>query len=203
MVFSFSNMIIQSAINSLGATTIAASTVALNFEIWAFHVLNAFSQTCTAFVGLNYGAKKLKRCIRIIRWCMIEAVVTSIVVALFFILLRKPLVSLFTKDAAVAKLAYLRMLWIISFEFISMVMDVFSGALRGWGFSLLPAVITIGGVCVLRIVYVYTVFVNWPDFGVLIAVYPLSWLVTAIGISISYFAVKKKVIARQMQIWKA
>jgi len=203
MVFSFSNMIIQVAINSLGSVAIAATTVALNFEIWAFYVLNSFSQACTAFVGLNYGAKKLKRCIHITRWCMLEGIAASIVVALFFILLRKPLVALFTTDTAVAEWAYLRMYWIISFEFISIVMDVFSGTLRGWGFSLLPAVITIVGVCVLRIIYVYTIFSAWPDFGVLMAVYPLSWLVTATGITIAYFTVKKKVIAQQMRVWDA
>ena len=201
MVFSFSNMIIQSAINSLGPVAIAASTISLNFEIWAFHVLSGFSQACTAFVGLNYGAKKLKRCIRITRWCMLEAIIASIFVALFFVLLRKPLVSLFTTDPVVAEWAYLRICWIISFEFISMVMDVFSGALRGWGFSLLPAVITIAGVCVLRVIYVYTIFASRPDFGLLMAVYPLSWLVTATGITISYFAVKKKIIAAQMRVW--
>jgi len=196
-------MIIQVAINSLGSVAIAATTVALNFEIWAFYVLNSFSQACTAFVGLNYGAKKLKRCIHITRWCMLEGIAASIVVALFFILLRKPLVALFTTDTAVAEWAYLRMYWIISFEFISIVMDVFSGTLRGWGFSLLPAVITIVGVCVLRIIYVYTIFSAWPDFGVLMAVYPLSWLVTATGITIAYFTVKKKVIAQQMRVWDA
>ena len=194
MVFSFSNMIIQVAINSLGAVAIAASTVSLNFEMWAYYILTGFSQACTAFVGLNYGARKLKRCVQITRWCMLEAIVASILVALFFVLLRKPLVALFTADAVVAEWTYLRICSIISFEFISMVMDIFSGALRGWGFSLLPAVITIVGVCVLRVIYVYTVFATWPDFGVLMAVYPLSWFVTATGITIAYFAVKKKVI---------
>ena len=153
MVFSLSNMIIQAAINSLGSAAIAASTVALNFEMWAYHVLTGFSQA-----------------------------------------LRKPLVALFTADSVIAEWAYVRICWIISFEFISMVMDVFSGALRGWGFSLLPAVITTAGICVLRVIYVYTVFAGWPDFGVLMAVYPLSWLVTAIGITIAY-------IATQMGAW--
>lgn len=197
MVFSFSNMIIQFAINSLGAVAIAASTVSLNFEMWAYYILTGFSQACTAFVGLNYGARKLKRCIQITRWCMLEAIVASILVALFFVLLRKPLVALFTADAVVAEWTYLRICSIISFEFISMVMDIFSGALRGWGFSLLPAVITIVGICVLRVIYVYTVFAAWPDFSVLMAVYPLSWFVTATGITIVYFAVKKKVIANE------
>ena len=201
MVFSLSNMIIQAAINSLGSAAIAASTVALNFEMWAYHVLTGFSQACTAFVGLNYGARKLKRCIRITRWCMLEGIIASIFVSLFFVLLRKPLVALFTADPVIAEWAYVRICWIISFEFISMVMDVFSGALRGWGFSLLPAVITTAGICVLRVIYVYTVFAGWPDFGVLMAVYPLSWLVTAIGITIAYFTVKKKIIATQMGAW--
>ena len=201
MVFSLSNMIIQVAINSLGSAAIAASTVALNFEMWAYHVLTGFSQACTAFVGLNYGARKLKRCIRITRWCMLEGIIASIFVSLFFVLLRKPLVALFTADSVIAEWAYVRICWIISFEFISMVMDVFSGALRGWGFSLLPAVITTAGICVLRVIYVYTVFAGWPDFGVLMAVYPLSWLVTAIGITIAYFTVKKKIIATQMGAW--
>lgn len=196
-VFSFSNMIIQAAINSLGSVAIAASTVSLNFEIWAYYVLSAFSQACTAFVGLNYGARKLKRCLTIIKWCMLEAVIASLGVAAFFILLKEPLVRLFTTDPAIAEWAYLRMYWIISFEFISMVMDVFSGALRGWGFSALPAGITIFGVCVLRIIYIYTVFAAWPDFGVLMAVYPVSWLVTAGGISAAYFYVKHKVVMRQ------
>lgn len=199
MVFSFSNMIIQSAINSLGSVAIAASAVSLNFEIWVYHVLSSFSQACTAFVGLNYGARKLKRCLRVVRWCLLEGVLASLFAGVFFALFRGPLVRIFTPDAVIAQWTYIRIFWIISFEFISTIMDVFSGALRGWGYSLLPAVVSIGGVCVLRITYVYTFFSRYPDFSVLMAVYPLSWLITMLGIAAVYYYVKRRVIMQQMQ----
>lgn len=199
IVFSFSNMIIQSAINSLGSVAIAASAVSLNFEIWVYHVLSSFSQACTAFVGLNYGARKLKRCLRVVRWCLLEGVLASLFAGVLFALFRGPLVRIFTPDAVIAQWTYIRIFWIISFEFISTIMDVFSGALRGWGYSLLPAVVSIGGVCVLRIIYVYTFFSRYPDFSILMAVYPLSWLITMLGIAAAYYYVKRRIIMQQMQ----
>ena len=146
-VFAVANIVIQSAINSLGTIVMAASSAALNIEICVYDILNSFSQACTTFVGQNYGAGNLKRCRKILGLCIIEDAIATALMILFVILLGKTLLSLFNNDPRVINIGYTRLLIIFTAYTFSMLYENMSGYLRGFGISLLPAILTTIGVC--------------------------------------------------------
>ena len=198
MVFSFANLIIQGAINSLGADVMAASAAAFTIEINVYCFLGAFGQAATTFVGQNYGANKLERCKRA-TWVAIglNAAVTSVLTAIVLIF-GKELLSMFQNDAKVIELGYIRLLYIVGPEIVCIFLDGLSGALRGYGISLPPALLALIGVCGVRITWVYTVFAETPTYEVLMATYPVSWFATAIFIAIAY-----KYYISRIKPWKA
>lgn len=179
-VFSISNIIIQSAVNSLGTAVMAASSAAFNVEIFAYYVFNSFSQACTTFVGQNYGAGKIDRCKKTLAISILEDAVasgTTIVIVLFF---GRFLLSIFNNDPEVIELGYMR-LQVIFFAYIfSMLYEIMSGYMRGFGISLTPAILTTLGICVIRIVWIKTVFPNNPSFRTIMDVYPISLASTAV-----------------------
>ena len=192
MVFSVSNIIIQIAINNLGSEYIAASAIALNYEFAAFFILSAFSQAATTFVGQNFGAKNLVRCRQIMRWCVgMNFVVTSII-CLSMSFFAQPLSVMFTSDAEIIEYAVLRIRYILTFEALNVLIETFSGGMRGVGYSLYPAAVCFLGVCVFRVIYIYTIFAAEPTFEVLMRVYPVSWVVTVFLVVGAYFYVFKK-----------
>lgn len=178
-VFAVANIVIQAAINSLGTVVIAASSAAFNIEIIAYDVLNSFSQACTTFVGQNYGAGQIKRCKKTLVLCIIEDAIASastILVVLFF---GKNLLSLFNNDPQVIEYGYTRLLLIFSAYTFSMLYENMSGYLRGFGISLVPAILTVIGVCVVRLIWIYTVFPLHRSFRTIMMAYPLSLSITA------------------------
>lgn len=179
-VFAVANIVIQSAINSLGTMVIAASSAAFNIEIFAYDVLNSFSQACTTFTGQNYGAGQLKRCKKVLILCIIEdAIVTA--GAIFLILLSgKMLLSIFNNDPKVINTGYTRLIMVFSAYTFSMLYENLSGYLRGFGISLVPAVLTIIGVCGVRIFWIFVVFPLHKTFKVIMTAYPVSLSVTAV-----------------------
>ena len=183
-VFAIANIVIQSAINSLGTTVMAASSAALNLELFAYYVLNSFSQACTTFVGQNYGAGKLDRCKKILRLCLLEDAIASVTAILLVLISGKFLLSFFSNDPEVIEIAYTRLLIVFTAYISSMLYEVMSGYLRGFGISLVPAIITMVGVCLVRIVWIHTVFPVHRTFQTILLAYPLSLTVTAILIFI-------------------
>ncbi len=184
-VFAVANIVIQSAINSLGTMVIAASSAAFNIEIFAYDVLNSFSQACTTFTGQNYGAGQLKRCKKVLILCIIEdAIVTA--GAIFLILLSgKMLLSIFNNDPKVINTGYTRLIMVFSAYTFSMLYENLSGYLRGFGISLVPAVLTIIGVCGVRIFWIFAVFPMHKTFRVIMTAYPVSLSVTAVLIFVA------------------
>lgn len=193
MVFSFSNVIIQSALNQLGSVAVAGSAAALNYEYFAFFVLSSFSQAAVTFISQNYGAQKKDRCRKIVKYCWILGAVSIAVVSTLFILFAYPLVGIFTPDIAVAKLAVLRMRYVLSFYLVNMTIEVLSGCMRGLGYSFVPASVCVIGICGVRILWIFTIFKKMVTFEGLMIVYPVSWIITVIAIVISFFVVKKKI----------
>lgn len=186
MVFSLSNLCIQSAINQLGADVMAASSAAFNIEIFAYYVINSFGQACTTFVGQNYGAGKIDRCRRVAKISLLLDFAITSVICILLMVFGRPLLGLFNRDPAVASIGMVRLRYIVSAEVINVVMEVMSGAMRGYGYSLVPAIITFVGVCGIRISWVYTVFRASQGFHTLMMVYPISWAVTAAALCIAY-----------------
>lgn len=186
MVFSISNLCIQSAINSLGADVMAASSAAFNIEILAYYLVNSFGQACTTFVGQNYGARNIPRCRKVTRVSLAIDVGLTTVVSFLILGFGRPLLGIFNGDPAIASFGIIRLRYILAAEAVNAVMEILSGAMRGYGYSLMPALITFVGVCGIRITWVYTIFRMSPDFNTLMMVYPLSWIATAIALVVLY-----------------
>lgn len=179
-VFAAANIVIQSAINSLGTVVMAASSAAFNIEVMTYYILNSFTQACTTFVGQNFGAGQLKRCKKTLFLCLFEGAIAlgcGIAAILFF---GRSLVALFNSDPEVVANGYLRLLYIMPAHVFSLFYEVMSGYLRGFGISLAPAVLTTLGVCGVRITWVQFVFPQSPTLATLMTVYPISLGVTAL-----------------------
>ena len=193
MVFSLSNLCIQSAINSLGADVIAASAAAFNVEIFAYFVLNSFGQACTTFVGQNLGAGNMERCRRATRICMVQDFVFTAAISGVILLSGHALLRIFNPDPEVVRIGYIRILILISAELVNVIIEILSGAMRGHGQSLIPAIVSLVGICGVRIIWVYTVFPFSKTFATIMAAYPLSWAITALVLVISYFMMMRKI----------
>ena len=184
-VFAVSNIVIQSAINSLGTVVMAASSAAFNIEIITYDILNSFSQACTTFVGQNFGAGKLRRCRRTLALCITEGVIivaAAVTVLLFF---GKSLLAVFNSDPEVVETCYIRLMMVMLSHLFSLLYEVMSGYLRGFGISLAPALLTILGVCGIRIAWIRFVFPYRRTFQTIMMAYPISLSTTMLLIFIA------------------
>lgn len=179
-VFSFSNIVIQFAVNSLGTVVMAASSAALNLEILTYDILFAFNQACTTFTSQNYGAGKLGRCRRTLFITIGEAAGTLAVAVAAVLFFGRPLLAIFNSDPAVVDIGYIRLMTVIPAHFFSLLYEIQSGYLRGFGISLIPSVLTIAGVCGIRLAWIQWVFPLDPTFQRIMMVYPVSLGVTAL-----------------------
>lgn len=184
-VFAMANIVIQSAINSLGTTVIAASSAAFNLEILAYYVLNSFSQACTTFVGQNYGAGNMRRCRKVLGLCLAEDAIASAAAIGLILISGKFLLSIFNHDPEVIQIGYVRLVTIFSAYVFSMLYEVMSGYLRGFGISLVLAILTTIGVCGIRFAWIYIVFQKSQTFQTIMLVYPVSLAATAVLIGIA------------------
>ena len=178
-IFSVSNIIIQSAINSLGIVVMAASSAAFNIEIIAYDVLNSFSQACTTFVGQNYGAGQIKRCKKTMQLSFLEGAIATFVSVVVLLLSARSLLAIFNSDPEVIAIGYIRLATILPAYVFCLIYEILSGYLRGFGISLAPALLTMLGVCGIRIAWVKFVFPTSMTFQTVMWVYPISLGATA------------------------
>ena len=184
-VFSAANIIIQSAINSLGTLVAAASSAAFNIEIFSYYVLNSFGQACTTFTGQNYGARKFDRCRKSLKLCLLEGIVIEGLMVSFLLFFGRDLISVFKPgNPELVEIGYVRVMFITTAHLLSLFYDVMSGYMRGYGISLSPALVTMCCICGIRIIWIYTVFEQFRSFTSIMAVYPLSLGVNALAIFI-------------------
>ena len=158
----------------------AASSAAFNIEVVAYDVLNSFSQACTTFVGQNYGAGKLDRCRKTLVLCLVEDALASGIAILLVLGSGHFLLSIFNRDPEVIALGYTRLMTVFTAYFFSMLYEVMSGYLRGFGISLVPALLTMLGVCGVRILWIATAFPRSRTFQTILLAYPLSLAATAV-----------------------
>lgn len=184
-VFSAANIIIQSAINSLGTLVAAASSAAFNIEIFSYYVLNSFGQACTTFTGQNYGARKFDRCKKSLKLCLLEGIVIEGLMVAFLLFFGRNLIAIFKPgNPELVEIGYVRVMFITTAHLLSLFYDVMSGYMRGYGISLSPALVTMCCICGIRIIWIYTVFEQFRSFTSIMAVYPLSLGVNALAIGI-------------------
>ena len=190
--FAISNMTIQSSINTFGALAMAGTTAVLGLEGIVYVGSFAFHQTSISFVAQNLGGQKFKRILKSLYSCFICATVVTSVMGWVMFLFGREILAVFNPNPEVIDWGILRMKILFTTYGLCGIMDVMSGALRGLGRSVMPAVITLIGVCVLRIVWVYTVFPVHPTMGNLMLSYPISWfLVAAVSSAILFFLYRK------------
>lgn len=187
MIFSFANIIVQSAVNSLGTTIMAASSAAYNLEIFSYYVMNSFGQACTTFVGQNYGAGRMDRVRRGVLECLGLSALITIGLSAVLYTWGGGIYRLFTNDAAVLARG-MEILHFLAPAFILYVcIEIYSGALRGVGDCWIPMIITAMGVCVLRILWVVAVVPFRPAMSTIIISYPMSWATTTALFNVYYF----------------
>ena len=192
-IFSISNVFIQSGINSFGENAIAGSSLALNFEYFTYDIANAFAQAAVTFTSQNYGAGDLSRCKKIFRYCMLFGVVFTEILSAVFMIWDDFFVSIYTTSSAVAAFAISRMRHVCSLEGLTATYEVESAALRGMGKSLEPAIFTVLGTVVFRLIWMATIFRLVPTFEMLMDVYVASWVFTGGALLIVYLRHMRKV----------
>ncbi len=197
-LYSVANIVIQGAINSLGATVMAGSSASSSIESMSYYVINAFGQAATTFVGQNNGAHRQDRCARTLRLCLVEAYALCGTIIALIVIFGRGLVGVFNPNPAIVAQGYTRVRFVISSQLFSIAIDVFSGYLRGYGYSLWPAVWTFFSIVVIRLAYVFLLFPQNPTFPFLLAVYPITLGLNAAGLVVMWALVHRS-LARQPQ----
>ncbi len=194
-LFSFSNVIIQSSINSFGSPAIVAgNTAASNVEAYIYATQNALSQTTLTFVGQNAGARRFDRVKRCVLWSTLVITVIGSILGGIAILLGEQLLGIFIPGNAEAiDRGMIRLTIFCATHFICGIMETGCFSMRGLGRSFAPMIVSLLGSCVFRIIWVYTVFAAFPTLTVLFVSYPISWAMTAlVHYLMLFFALRKE-----------
>ncbi len=177
-VFSLSNVVIQSSVNSFGSVVIAGNAASSNIGNFVYQAMNTFQQAITCFAGQNIGARKPRRIVSAMKVCMFWAILFGVTLGLLSCVFGPQLLSLFSTDPTVIAAGMERQVIVCAPYFLCGVMDVMTGALRGIGYSLLPMIVSILGACAFRLFWVFTIFAAYPTLTCLMLSYPVSWLLT-------------------------
>ena len=198
-LFSISNMVIQSSINAFGDIVMAGNTAASNLDGFAYVALNSFSQAAITFTGQNIGAGRTDRVRRVLGACTVSVLMTGVAVGAVLIVAGRPLLSLYGNDPRVIEAGMVRLLWIVTPYFLCGWMEMLVGMLRGMGKSMLPMFVSLIGVCLLRVVWIYSVYPLLPELWMVYLSYPVTWSITTIAHLICYLIVYRN----RMQQWRA
>lgn len=180
MVFSVSNIFIQTTVNSFGSAAVAGSAAAQTYESYCYYIISAFAASTIAFTGQNYGAGMLDRCRRVLWICMGLCMALAGAANLIISYNSEWFLSVFTGDTEVIRYATERIDSALRFQFIAATYEISGAYMRGLGYSMTPTLLTILGTCVLRIVWVHTISVHYHTFPALLLVYPVSWAITGL-----------------------
>ena len=177
-MFSISNVLIQSSINSFGSIAMAGNTAALNIEGFVYTAMNALHQGAVSFTGQNYGAHKFKRIAKIAIICEVMVFVVGLLLSAVVLFFVEPLLHLYSEDPEVIPYGIQRLQIICTTYYLCGMMDVMVGILRGMGYAIAPMLVSLTGVCVFRVVWIYTIFAKFRTLEVLYLSYPATWALT-------------------------
>ena len=178
MVFSISNVFIQSAVNSFGPHAVAGNATALNFEYYCYFLITAFNGAAATFIGQNYGAGNIARCHKVTKICLGLAMLSCGLFNFLFVWQWEFFTGLFTSDPLDVEYALVRMTVGLSLQWIACSYEVTGSALRGFGHSSTPTLLTLFGTCLLRLLWVGVVCPHWHNFTLLMSIYPITWVIT-------------------------
>lgn len=179
-MYAISNILIQAAINSFGTATVAAWTAFGKVDSFYWMVLGAFGMSVTTFAGQNFGAQKYARIRGSVRVCLALGFGSAVLMSALFRLLGRPLLGMFTRDAAVLAIGMEIVVQLAPWYFAFVCIEIFAGVTRGCGCSLAPMLITCSGVCVLRVAWVLFLLPLRPQLSTVLVSYPVSWVFTSI-----------------------
>ncbi len=196
MLFSLSNVLIQSGVNSFGSAMVAASAAAANVENFAGTTMMAFSSTALAFTGQNMGAKKYNRIDTIAKVSTAFVFSTWFVMCGLILLFDRQLIGFYNSDPQIIELGMQRLTVMMAMYFACGIMNVIPGVTRGMGYSILPMLCTLIGVCLMRIIWLYTIFVWYRSIFTLFLSYPVTWTLTGIGQVVIFLYARSRIRKR-------
>jgi Na+-driven multidrug efflux pump len=179
VTFDLANILIQSGINSFGSSTIAAFTAYGKADMMTWMVSGAFGVSITTFVGQNFGAQKYHRIRQSVWTCLGMSIAVQLMISTCTLTFREFILGIFTTDTEVIRVGAYAMLWIVPFNALFMFVEVFAGAMRGAGCSVLPTAITSVCICCFRVLWMLLVVGRWHTIEMLCIVYPLSWILAS------------------------
>ena len=191
-LFSISNVLIQSSINSFGSVAMAGSTAASNLEGFVYNSMNAVYQANLSFTSQNMGAKKYSRINHILLVCLGVVTVIGLVMGVGATLLGDTLLKIYNTDPQVISFGLERMYLVCMPYFLCGIMDVMVGSMRGMGYSILPMIVSLTGACGLRILWIFTVFAADHTLSTLFWSYPVSWAVTFLAHLVCFMVIRRK-----------
>jgi len=197
VVFSLSNTVIQSGINSFGSLASAGSAAALNYEFVAYFFVAAFNQATVTFTSQNYAAGKYDRCKRVFRITLVSSVIATAVFDYTVLFFRGPLLAVFTSDPEVYAFAAMRLFCVLAFQCMVNSYEISGSAMRGMGYSLTPTILMIFGTCVFRILWVLKFFPRFHTFRMLLLVYPASWILTGLLVLPTYLVLRRRLFRQK------
>ena len=187
VMYNISNIVIQVFVNNLGTDTVAAWGTLGKIDALFWMVINAFAISITTFVGQNFGAGKYHRMRKSVSVCMVMSMVSSAVMIILMYSFAPWIYRLFTTDSAVIVHGVHMSRFLLPSYFIYVIIGILSGALRGTGKVLVPMLLTCGGVCSLRILWLFTAGQMYPGINTIMLSYPVSWSITAVLFIVYYF----------------
>lgn len=191
-VFSLSNVLIQSSVNSFGSVAMAGNTAASNIEGFIYMAMNAFHQTALSFTSQNFGAGNYKRIGKVLMECLGLATGVGLVMGWMAYLFGNQLLGIYSSDPKVIEVGLLRLSVICTTYCFCGIMDVMVGELRGLGYAVMPMIVSLLGACGFRILWIFTVFQEYRSLWTLYISYPVSWFMTGVVHMICYVIIRKK-----------
>ena len=198
-MYTIANLIIQIFVNELGTDTVAAWGTFGKIDAVFWMVINSFGIAITTFVGQNYGAGKTQRMRKSVRICLVMSYSAAFLVSGLLYAFARPLYSLFTTDKGVVQIGVDMLRFLMPSYFLYVVIGIFSGALRGAGRVVVPMILTCGGVCLLRIIWMFGLVPIYPGIKTIMLSYPVSWGITAV-LFIIYYIKKFPKVQKQGEV---
>ena len=195
-LFSFSNTIIQSTINTFGGAAVAGCAASSQIENFVYMVMNAVSAASTTFISQNYGAGKFGRCANGMKKSFVFVTFVGLTLGVSLYVFKEPLLGLFTSDAEAITLGSQRLVVFAFSYFLCGIMEIVSGCLRGYGDSLSPMLICLVGITGSRLFWIFTILPFNRVISMVYAAFPISWIITTLALSVRYFIYKKNIKER-------
>ncbi len=194
VLFSLSNVVIQSSVNGFGETIVAGNSAAGNIEGFVYMAMNAFHQAAISFTSQNIGAGRYDRVNKILYTAQLYVVIVGLSMGLAVVAFGEPLLGLYTNNPAVVDAGMIRLKYIVTLYFLCGMMDVMVGSLRGLGYAIMPMIVSLIGACGLRLVWIATVF-KIPEFHTIEMIYityPITWTLTLLAHIICFVIVRRR-----------